>query len=248
MRNGDVRSENGTSVFEKTVDAARAIVTIAPPVHHLRSRWGTIIVLLSVVDPAWFLIANGALHILRRDLSPVTHFISEYAVGRYGWLMASALVILGCGTLSLSVGITTTLGKHPVGRVGTAILGVSGIATVLIGLFRTDIDGQPATLAGAIHGRAALIAISFEAISVLVLTPVFFRNARWRPFRAVSGVLAVAVVLSIALYAVLPHGAGERLIVYTLVLWLFFAGVRLRKIVSWGGRIRPLMKSGGGML
>lgn len=219
-------------MFEKTDRSARALVITAPSAHHHRSRWGAVIVPLSVVDPAWFLIANGALHILRRDLSPATHFISEYAVGRYGWLMASALVILGCGTLSLSVGIAMTLGKHPVGRVGTVILGVSGIATVLIGLFRTDIDGRPATLAGAIHGRAALVAISLEAISVLVLTPVFFRSSRWRPFRVVSGVLAVAVVLGITLYAVLPHGAGERLIVYTLVLWLFLAGVRLRKIVN----------------
>ena len=143
------------------------------------------------------------LHLLRRDLSPVTHYISEYAVGRYGWLMASALVTLGVGTLSLSSCLARTTRTVWLTRAGVVLLSISGVSTILIGLFRTDIDGHGPTLAGRIHGRAAIVAIVLEAVSVLLFTAHFFRDGRWRSFRAVSGVFAVMTVIAGALYPVI---------------------------------------------
>ncbi|MGI8854131.1 MAG: DUF998 domain-containing protein [Thermomicrobiales bacterium] len=124
-----------------------------------RPRAAGIITFLSIANPAWFLVANGVLHLLRRDLNPATHYISEYAVGRYGWLMASALVILGIGTLSLAFCLARTTDTGLVARAGIIFLGISGVSTILTGLFRTDIAGHGPTLAGRIHGRAALVAI-----------------------------------------------------------------------------------------
>ena len=185
---------------------------------------------LSIANPAWFLVANAALHLLRRDLSPATHYISEYAVGKFGWLMASALVILGVGTLSLSFCLARITGTDWPARVGVAFLSVSGVSTILIGLFRTDIDGHGPTLAGHIHGRAALIAILLEAISVLFFTARFARDGRWGMFRIVSCVFAAMIVIAGALYSVLPHGTGERLLVYTLVAWLLITGIQARHV------------------
>jgi len=88
--------------------------------------------------------------------------------------------------------------------------------------------GQPSTVAGAIHGRAAFVAILFEAISVLVLTAAFFRDRRWHSFRLVSLVFSVVVVISGALLPIVQRGTGERLLVYTLVLWLFVAALHMR--------------------
>ncbi len=187
-----------------------------------------VVTLLSIAAPAFFLIANAALHLLRSDLNPATHYISEYAVGQFGFVMSTALVVLGIGTVSLAVIMYTTMTTSWLVCIGAAILFLSGLSTILIGLFRTDVDGQPATVAGAIHGRAAFIAILFEAVSVLILTAAFFRDGRWRSFRPVSLVFSVAVVISGVLLPVLPRGTGERLLVYTLVLWLFLAALRMR--------------------
>ncbi len=194
----------------------------------LSSRPLAAVTIISITDPAFFLLANAALHLLRRDLDPATHYISEYAVGRFGLLMSSALVILGIGTAALSLVIHTTMEERWLVRVGTAVLFLSGLSTILIGLFRTDIDGQPSTIAGAIHGRAAFIAILFEAISVLILTAAFFRDNRWRSYRPVSLTFAIVVVISGVLLPVLPRGTGERLLVYTLVLWLLVTALRMR--------------------
>ncbi len=191
-------------------------------------RMLAVVTIISIADPAFFLLANAALHLLRRDLNPATHYISEYAVGRFGWLMSTALVVLGVGTIALAVVMHATMHTTWLVRVGTAVLFVSGLSTILIGLFRTDLMGQPSTVAGAIHGRAAFIAILFEAISVLMLTAAFFRDGRWRSFRLVSLVFSVVVVISGALLPALQRGTGERLLVYTLVLWLFIAALRMR--------------------
>lgn len=201
----------------------------APQVHR---RWFIALTIVSVTNPAFFLLANALLHLLRRDFNPATHYISEYAVGKYGLLMSCALVILGIGTLSLAMGIARTMMRTWLVRIGVAILALSGVGTLLTGLFRTTIDGQPATLTGAIHGRAAYVAITCEAVSVLIFTPASFHDRRWHPFRMWSSFLAVAVIISAALYPVLPHGAGERLLVYALVLWLLAAGVMLHSIAS----------------
>ncbi|MCA1669551.1 MAG: DUF998 domain-containing protein [Thermomicrobia bacterium] len=197
---------------------------------HLTSRSLAVATSISIADPAFFLLANAALHLLRRDLSPATHYISEYAVGRFGLLMSSALVILGIGTVALALVIRATMAEAWLVRIGTAVLFLSGLGTILTGLFRTDIDGQPSTIAGAIHGRAAFIAILFEAISVLILTAAFFRDSRWRWYRPVSLVFSLVVVISGALLPVLPRGTGERLLVYTLVLWLFATALRMRTV------------------
>lgn len=197
-------------------------------VFDMPSRLFAVVTIISIADPAFFLLANAALHLLRRDLNPATHYISEYAVGRFGLLMSSALVILGIGTIALAVVMHATMNATWLVRVGTAVLFVSGLSTILIGLFRTDIEGQPPTVAGAIHGQAAFIAILCEAISVLILTAAFFRDRRWHSFRIVSLVFSIVVVISGALLPVVQRGTGERLLVYTLVLWLFVVALRMR--------------------
>lgn len=198
------------------------------PAIRKKSSVFAVVTSVSIADPAFFLLANAALHLLRRDLHPATHYISEYAVGRYGLVMSSALVILGIGTVALSLVIPATMERAWLVRIGATVLFLSGLGTILTGLFRTDVDGRTPTVAGAIHGRAAFIAILFEAVSVLILTAAFFRDGRWRSFRLVSLVFSIVVVISGALLPTLPRGTGERILVYTLVLWLFVAALRVR--------------------
>ena len=67
------------------------------------------------------LLALGALHILRPDLDPSRQMISEYAVGRFGWLMTVCFALFAAASGSLFVslmGNTSTL----VGRIGLIFL------------------------------------------------------------------------------------------------------------------------------
>lgn len=45
------------------------------------------------------------LHLLRPDYTPVDHMISDYAVGRYGWVMTTCFLPMGFGCLMLLLGL-----------------------------------------------------------------------------------------------------------------------------------------------
>src|SRR4051794_5639322 len=45
------------------------------------------------------------LHFLRPDCVPRSHMISDYAVGRFGWLMKSVFVAMSLADLSLALGL-----------------------------------------------------------------------------------------------------------------------------------------------
>ena len=45
------------------------------------------------------------MHVLRPDYAPASHMISDYAVGRYGWVMTSWFLAMSCGSLLLLLGL-----------------------------------------------------------------------------------------------------------------------------------------------
>ena len=53
--------------------------------------------LLALAGAATFAVLLAALHFLKPGLDPSWHFISEYAIGEYGWIMALAFLSLAPG-------------------------------------------------------------------------------------------------------------------------------------------------------
>jgi hypothetical protein len=47
---------------------------------------------LSFAATTLFLVLLAALHLFKPELDPSWHVISEYAIGRYGWLMVLAFL------------------------------------------------------------------------------------------------------------------------------------------------------------
>lgn len=181
-----------------------------------------------VACPFVFLLANAALHLLRRDLDPATEYISEYAAGPFGPVMSGALVLLGLGTVALALGMFASLGRNRPARIGTGAIALSGASTILTGLCRTNLDGQEPTVAGAIHGGAACAAILFASVAVVALLGAFQREAHWRPLRGASVAFCAALASSAALVPLVPRGVGERLAIYTFVVWLLVLALRAR--------------------
>ena len=55
--------------------------------------------LLSFAGAATFVVLLAALHVIKAGLDTLWHFISEYAIGDYGWIMVLAFL-----SLAVSVG------------------------------------------------------------------------------------------------------------------------------------------------
>jgi hypothetical protein len=74
---------------------------------------------LSFAGAATFALLLAALHFIKPELDPSWHFISEYAIGEYGWIMVLAFLSLALAYVSLLVAIRSQL-RTIAGRIGLA--------------------------------------------------------------------------------------------------------------------------------
>jgi Protein of unknown function (DUF998) len=74
-----------------------------------------------------------ALHVLEPEFNP-PHLISEYQLGRFGWLMSLAFFCLGAASFALFVAARQEIHTRP-GRFGTWGLLIIGLAYFCAGIF-----------------------------------------------------------------------------------------------------------------
>ena len=100
-------------------------------------------------------------------------FVSEYAVGEYGWLMTIAFYALAFGAALLLRGLLLNITSSKTSKI---TLSIFCIGMLLVAIFPTDIPGELPTPHGLIHGFAALIALTSLGISMIVWGVVFKKN------------------------------------------------------------------------
>lgn len=193
------------------------------------SRTAPAVVRLRVVSVA--LLSFGlacvvALHVVRSDLSPVGHRISEYAIGAHGWLMTVAFVAVGAGLLALGGAFVARGGRRS--RYVGAALSLAGLGMVASGMWRTD-ETRSGTTADAIHSRASALA-SLALIAAALAWSVFRRGRGARSDVAAWLAVAAAVLgaLSPALHRSRFTGASQRLLWITLLAWLIITAWRTK--------------------
>src|SRR5262245_4990284 len=128
-----------------------------------------------------------ALILIRPDLDPSWHTISEWAIGRHGWIMALAFLISAASYGSLFVAIKSQI-EGIWGKIGLGILLICVIGTVGVGVFRTDpmplTPEKPLSTIGALHiifGTSALLLLPFAAL--LINLSLARKNQAWAPAR-----------------------------------------------------------------
>lgn len=135
---------------------------------------------LSFAGASFFAILLCVLHLLKPDLDPSWHFISEYAIGRYGFLMSLAFLSLSASYVALFV---TLRGQLPSigGRVGRVLLIASALGLALGGFFTTDPLLTPPdqmTVSGQVHALGGAIGMVMPFASLLVGRGLL-RNPAW---------------------------------------------------------------------
>ncbi|WP_260703343.1 DUF998 domain-containing protein [Edaphobacter flagellatus] len=174
------------------------------------------------------------LHILRPDYAPAHHMISDYAVGRYGWVMTTCFLAMSCGCLMLLLGLLRSGPVVIAARIGALLLGVASVGLVVSAIFPTDVQ-LPQTRAGEIHDMSFLVNIGSTVLAIVLLSASFGSQPRWRPYRRTALVLAGLVVLSVVLQFLTlhkgaPYGLANRLAVTMLFAWLLGTSIRLRAV------------------
>jgi hypothetical protein len=162
---------------------------------------------------------------IRRD------FISELAIGRYGFVQMLAFVAFGIGALALAMGLRKTTKGSWGSLVGSILVGLFGVGVLLDAVFPIDPGGRMETIAGTVHLVAALVAFACMVLAMFVFSRTFKQSARWRSLRSVSLVLAVAALAALFL----PGDGGwaglfQRVFVGVVISWMVIVAIRLRSM------------------
>lgn len=182
----------------------------------------------------FFAVALILLHGLRPDYTPIDHMISDYAVGRLGWIMTTAFVVLALGCLTLGLGMVLGGPKSFTGRAGIFFLWVTTIGLLVTATFPTDLETAPTTTTGNIHTASFLVNVLSIILCSLLFALSFFRSEEWRSYRWAGSATATALIAAfiaqfLTLHRGAPYGLTNRLFVTVLIFWLLATALRLRR-------------------
>jgi hypothetical protein len=205
----------------------------------------------AVAGASAFLALLTLLHMLDRQIDPSWHFISEYALGSYGWMMTLAFA-----TWALSFGAAAIIiwasGHGRAARAGATLLAISSLAAAVAAIFPSDpmvvgASQVSPSLSGTIHNVAGAAGLAMP-LAIAVASFSLWSQPEWKGSRLALGIAAfvalVGFAVSFAWLATLlsasggrfgpdvPIGWPNRLEVFGYCFWLIhlgFLGMRARK-------------------
>jgi hypothetical protein len=180
--------------------------------------------LLSIAGAATIVVLLAALHFIKPELDPSWHFISEYAIGDYGWIMVLAFLSLALSYISLFVALRSQL--HTItGRIGLALLLVSALGLIIAAIFTTDpitVSKEAVTTEGTLHNLGGTLGMAMPFAAGLIGWKLA-RNPAWssakRPLLWATGLALVAFVASFVSLGVMVSQSGGRFGPDVLVGW-----------------------------
>ena len=165
-----------------------------------------------------------AAHLLRTDLDPASRFVSEYAVGPFGFLVTASFFVLGASSAAVAV-VALRVRSSGSTWIGAILLLIWSIAVALSGVFPTDLQGGQETFAGRVHNELAMVAFPSVLAASLVLSLGLWRTEASVAVKAARLVLGLAAFVVLACtVAVLGRiglvGVGQRVFLGLILAWL----------------------------
>jgi hypothetical membrane protein len=159
----------------------------------------------------------GWLHVLRPDLPPASHRLSEYATGPYGWVMTLTFVALGIGVAAFGLALPRRAGRMAAVAAVAAVVG--GLGLIVSGVYpsgvSTDIERW--------HSLASTLA----TLATTGLALAWSAVTRRRLHQGLAGMAAALTAASPALHDTAVTGLGQRGLWVLLAVWLVLAALAL---------------------
>lgn len=188
-------------------------------------------------------------HIVNTTIDPTWQPISEYALGKIGWLMNIAFMLLGLSFLAIGIYVFTNI-KSLGAKIGGILLMFSSIGSFLAGIFNTDPVGtlpEQMTISGNIHVAAAGL-LGFMILSTFFITYQFYKLDKLRPFRTSALmatilvlILEIGMILAMAIYLSdtngmltpeTPIGGIGRLVILACSIWVIIIASAFQKAIQ----------------
>jgi uncharacterized protein DUF998 len=186
--------------------------------------------------------ALAALHVLKPDIHPSRTMISQYALGRFGWLMAVCFAAFAMASASLCIALFERV-PSALGLVGLAFLFITAVGLAMAALFRMDpVSTSPARMSftGKMHGGAFFIGVPCQVLSVLLLSLALGQQGSHSSsvLLALTAVIWLCLVMMIVIMAMVGPGkppnpnGPERFLGFPNRMFMIAYGVWLMA-VAW---------------
>jgi hypothetical protein len=188
------------------------------------------------------LIALAALHILKPDIHPSRTMISQYALGRHGWVMALCFAAFGAASACLFVALIAHV-PSLLGGVGLAFLLAAALGLAMAARFPMDAVSTPRermSFTGRMHGVAFMIGVPCQILAVLLLSLALGNQTAHAslPLLTLTAVVWLSLAAMIAVMVIVgpgkpPNPRGpERFLGFPNRLFMVAYGVWLM-VVAW---------------
>lgn len=164
----------------------------------------------SLILASCFIFILGLLHIIKPEINPSWRFISEYAIGRHGWLMSLAFLILSASYISLFYPLKKILSKKIISRIGLGLMLISAIGLFVAGIFATDpiiATESEQSIEGKLHSLGGTMGIAMPFASLFICISLFRdrnlpfkkRPVLWTTMLALLGFVVASTSLALML-------------------------------------------------
>jgi len=193
---------------------------------------------VTITASAVVLLLLAALHVLSPEFDPSLRAVSEYAKGRYGWVLSLMFAFWALSSWSLAVTVWPSV-KTIRGRIGAGFLIAAGAGEAMASVF--DINHP-------LHGLAGMIGVLSLPIAAMLISLSLVRTQPWSRARNVIlwmanltwGSLALLVLLLVTGYLRAGNrvtrdsfafiGWANRLLIVAYCTWqMVVAGQPLRR-------------------
>jgi hypothetical protein len=163
---------------------------------------------ISIASGALFVLFLGSLHLLEPEFDPTWRFISEYALGNFGWMMSLAFVSIAVSLVSAGIAIFSKV-RNVVGYIGLVIVLLAVIGLVIAASFKTDpifTLQDEMTSSGQMHVLGA--SLDYSPLAFLLLSFSLARHGNWSSVKKwlfLTAILSIALI--IAFIATIPADA-----------------------------------------
>lgn len=192
----------------------------------------------AIVTTIIFLALLGVLHVLKPEINPSWRVISEYEIGRFGWLMQIAFFFLAFASLSLFITLKSYL-KSITGRIGLTLLLITVLGVSMGAIFISDPISTPReelTTSGYMHNFAGLFSVLMFPFVATFITLAIIRLKAFKSVRLLLISLALVVWISLSAYFYAYYSSGvigpdtliglpNRVFIVAYTLWIM--------IIAW---------------
>jgi hypothetical protein len=160
--------------------------------------------------------------LIRPEIDPTRKPVSEYAIGRLGWITVLAFLVAAAAYALLFAAVRPLVA----GRLGLGLLGLCVLGTFGVGVFVADpvVTPWPAmATVGRLHvvcGLTALVLLPFAALLInrelARRLPAAAGVLRWTGWLPLAGLVSHALLSAV----IPPEGWPPRLLFLTYAIWL----------------------------